>query len=183
MGNQVDGEYGVSEENYEKIQKLIEERSAPNGKIINLNVGGKSFTTLKSTLLKSKFFEDLFENENVIYDKDDKIFLDRPSKEFSIILDALRTDFLEAPEDTNDYHNLVFELKFYQLDKIFKEVVLKGRFFGTTILTTAQQKQLNAWVNNKTKDWKLLYKGSKDGFQSKNFHTKCDGAKDTLTIM
>eukprot|EP01080_Neovahlkampfia_damariscottae_P008326 gene8326-150_t len=183
MGNQLDGEYGVNEENYEKIQKMIEERSSPDGTIMNLNVGGKKFTTLKSTLLKSKFFEDLFNNDKIIYDKDDNIFIDRPSKEFSIILDSLRTDQMEAPEEQHEFANLVFELKFYQLDKLFKDVVLAGRFFGTTVLNSSQQKQLNAWVNNKTKDWKLLYKASKDGYQCKNFHSKCDGESNTITII
>jgi hypothetical protein len=31
--------------------------------------------------------------------------------------------------------------------------------------------------------WKLLYRASVDGFSAKNFHSRCDGFKPTLTII
>ena len=31
--------------------------------------------------------------------------------------------------------------------------------------------------------WKLLYKGTRDGFGAANFHSKCDGHSNTLTII
>jgi hypothetical protein len=31
--------------------------------------------------------------------------------------------------------------------------------------------------------WKLLYRGTKDGFKQRDFHTKCDGHSNTLTIL
>jgi BTB/POZ domain-containing protein KCTD9 len=31
--------------------------------------------------------------------------------------------------------------------------------------------------------WTLLYSGSRDGFGAKDFHSKCDGHSDTLTIL
>jgi hypothetical protein len=33
------------------------------------------------------------------------------------------------------------------------------------------------------KTWKLLYRGSRDGFRSSNFHEKCDGQSNTLTLI
>jgi hypothetical protein len=33
------------------------------------------------------------------------------------------------------------------------------------------------------KKWKLLYRGSRDGFRSSNFHEKCDGQSNTLTLI
>jgi len=33
------------------------------------------------------------------------------------------------------------------------------------------------------KQWKLLYRATRDGFSSQNFHTKCDGSANTLTII
>jgi hypothetical protein len=177
-------EVSVSEQNFEKLQKLIQERESKGGKLISLNIGGKIFKTLQSTLKESKFFEDLFSNEkDIIFDKDDNIFLDRPSKEFSLILDGLRTGILETPEEVKDFKNLASEIHFYKLDQFFGDAMTKGNFFGTSIIDNSQQKQLNSWVNNSTKDWKLIYKGSKDGFSANSFHKKCDSVSNTMTIM
>jgi hypothetical protein len=174
----------VSEQNFEKLQQLIQERESKGGQIISLNIGGKHFKTLQSTLNKSKFFQDLFSNnEDIIYDKNDCIFLDRPPKEFSLILDGLRTGIIETPVELKDFKNLISEIQFYKLEKQFSELCTKCTFFGSTITNTSQQKQLNAWVNNYTKDWNLLYKASKDGFSASSFYKKCNSKSNTLTIM
>ena len=33
------------------------------------------------------------------------------------------------------------------------------------------------------KQWKLQYRATRDGFSARNFHTKCDGSANTLTII
>jgi hypothetical protein len=33
------------------------------------------------------------------------------------------------------------------------------------------------------KQWELLYRGSRDGFGGKNFHEKCDGQSNTITMI
>ena len=33
------------------------------------------------------------------------------------------------------------------------------------------------------KQWKLQYRATRDGFSAQNFHTKCDGLSNTLTII
>lgn len=44
---------------------------------------------------------------------------------------------------------------------------------------------LRKWVNEKIKssNWKLLYRGSKDGFSSANFHSKCDSKGPTVVLI
>jgi hypothetical protein len=37
--------------------------------------------------------------------------------------------------------------------------------------------------NFETKTWRLLYRGSRDGFGSSNFHSKCDQQLNTVTII
>jgi hypothetical protein len=37
--------------------------------------------------------------------------------------------------------------------------------------------------NFETKTWRLLYRGTRDGFGSSNFHSKCDQQSNTLTII
>lgn len=36
---------------------------------------------------------------------------------------------------------------------------------------------------SETKSWKLIYRGSRDGFDSKDFHYECDGFTNTLTVI
>lgn len=37
--------------------------------------------------------------------------------------------------------------------------------------------------NFQLQDWKLLYRATDDGFSSRNFHEKCDGIPNTLTVI
>jgi len=64
--------------------------------------------------------------------------------------------------------------------------------FGVTLLDSFQSDIL---VGDQPKDlinlcdfdsnvkWKLLYRGSEDGFDAKDFHLKCDGKTNTLAIL
>jgi len=42
---------------------------------------------------------------------------------------------------------------------------------------------LKKWISNGTVKFKLIYRGSRDGFTSDVFHKKCDAFKPTLTIV
>lgn len=82
---------------------------------IQVNIGGKIFGTYKSVLMKSLFFERLFEfNDNP--DKDDKgnIFIDRSPKYFEYILNYLRGTKDNILE--NDIQGLEDEAKYYCID-------------------------------------------------------------------
>jgi hypothetical protein len=47
-----------------------------------------------------------------------------------------------------------------------------------------QQKQLiDVCEFHKDQEWFLIYRGSRDGFSSKAFHSKCDGIPRTLTVI
>lgn len=56
--------------------------------------------------------------------------------------------------------------------------------FTSEILTAKQSFELLKLCDfNFKAKWKLLYRESKHGFASKNFHSKCDGYENTLTII
>jgi len=55
-------------------------------------------------------------------------------------------------------------------------------FKGSTILNDAQQKLLLDYYGNAKQNFKLLYKASVHGFESKVFHANCDGKGETITI-
>jgi hypothetical protein len=55
--------------------------------------------------------------------------------------------------------------------------------FKSLILTGEQPYQLLKLYEFSTKDkWSLLYRGSRDGFEPNEFHSRCDGKSPTLTI-
>ena len=57
----------------------------------------------------------------------------------------------------------------------------------SSIITTIDPvKQLHAWVkevDSKDQKFKLLWKGSRDGFTASKFHSNCDGKGPTLTVV
>ncbi len=61
----------------------------------------------------------------------------------------------------------------------------KEHFLGLSeILSYSNRIKLLKLCNfEKEIKWKLLYRASRDGFQSKNFHDKCDGKVKTLTVI
>jgi hypothetical protein len=56
--------------------------------------------------------------------------------------------------------------------------------FKSQILKDKQPSELIKVCEFSSKDkWTLLYRGTRDGFGAANFHSKCDGQKNTLTIL
>ena len=154
--------------------------------IVKLNVGGKKFATLKSTLLKYKnsYFADLINNnEKVIYDENNAIFIDRNPKHFEFVIEYLRTGFMESlPHDFDSLKRLNDEVLYYKLVDLSQEMYFKH--FPSAILT---QDLVPISVLFKMSDffikkWQLVYRGSRDGFEPKNFHEKCDVLKNSLVI-
>jgi hypothetical protein len=64
----------------------------------------------------------------------------------------------------------------FRMHRFFVESVAR---FESNILSTFPE-ILNEFRNQKLK---LLYRGSRDGFSSSDFHKKCDGQSDTITII
>jgi hypothetical protein len=56
--------------------------------------------------------------------------------------------------------------------------------FESEILDKSQQVELILLCEfNLSEKWSLLYRGSRDGFEAKDFHAKCDGKSPTLTLI
>lgn len=57
-------------------------------------------------------------------------------------------------------------------------------FINSTILTNKQIiEDLFNLTKFEKKQWKLIYRGSRDGFGANNFHSKCDNNPNTLTLI
>lgn len=78
----------------------------------------------------------------------------------------------------------IFKLKDKEIKgSPFELNIYPSSFYETNILNDEMISKLNEWVNDPTKYWKLMYQATRDGFDSFNFHFRCDNIGETLTII
>ena len=157
--------------------------------IVNLHVGGRRFTTSLQTLTKdpdsmlAAMFSGKFE---VKPSEDGAFFIDRDGKHFRFILNYSRTGKLTLPKRATFLDELAEEAEFYQIQGILDELVSKvpEYFEESWILTNEEHRSvLNGWLSLQEGKWKLLFRGSRDGFQAQTFHSKYDNKGPTVTIV
>eukprot|EP01080_Neovahlkampfia_damariscottae_P002757 gene2757-4165_t len=178
--------------NVKKEQEIMERRGKIDEKVVELNVGGETFTTYLSTLMKAEnsMLSAMFSGTFIpgVKDKNGRYFLDRPPKPFNQLLNCLRTGTpLQIPEDELEYQILKEEINFYGLQEYFKkefEEVELAPMKGCKILSPKEQNILMKWIgSNKKEKWKLCYQATKDGFSASNFRSTCSGKGETITII
>ena len=186
---------------FKKMKRLAIKYETINSDIIKINVGGTYFSTLKATLEKKikKNKDEYYEPHllqsivsgmvKIIYDETKAIFLDRNPKYFGYILDYLRNADSSnpfkipslSPESKKEFideaiyynlHGLVNLLEYSPLESV---IIIKEKDEKDFFLLCN--------FNDGLKKCKLLYRASRDGFRAANFHAKCDGVPNTLTII
>jgi len=154
--------------------------------MIELNVGGKYFTTYKSTLLSqmtegsmlSAMFSGRFPLKK---DTTGRYFIDRPSEPFEWILDTLRTGEYVTPASLSFKQKLCLEIEFYGLEhKLFQRVFPPS--IDSVILEDGHDELLNKWIE-KEYAFTLLYRASKHGMSAAEFHKRCDHSSPTIIIV
>ena len=141
--------------------------------VIELNIGGKYYSTKKSTLCSDKlsYFYHLFSTEgNITYDKNNKIFIDRDGYTFKYIINWLRNENYKGfPKPDNENYSLLIEdTKFYGLKKLerivsFDPKKYKGNRFLIVKIFNKNMICLNTYeVNNNNYTYKVCYWGKKD---------------------
>ena len=160
---------------------------------IKLNVGGQYFTTSLQTLTKDTgsmlhaMFSGRFDTKPA---EDGYYFIDRDGTNFRYILNYLRTGRLLLPEDKLVREELLEEAEFYQIRGIVDELRNPPNlsFKDSTILTTEQKEIfVNNWLKIKLQNghpnFVLIYRASRDGWNSSNFHSLCDNKGPTVTVV
>ena len=156
---------------------------------INLNIGGRRFTTSLQTLTKDPdsmlavMFSGKFE---VKPSEDGTFFIDRDGKHFRFILNYLRDGELIVPEGATFLKELEAEAKFYQIKGLLRELKDKIQecFEKSVILMNEEHRStLKAWLPPQDGKWKLLFRASQDGFTAQAFHGRCDNKGPTVTII
>jgi len=156
---------------------------------VKLNVGGHHFTTSVQTLTKdpnsmlAAMFSGKFE---MMPSEDGTFFIDRDGTHLRFILNYLRNGELILPEGATCHKELEAEAKFYQIQGILDELKPKTpkHFEDSVILTNEEHRTvLKGWLPSLDGNWRLLFRGSRDGFATKTFHSKCDNKGPTVTIV
>jgi hypothetical protein len=154
----------------------------------NLKEKFSSFDDSKSLVIDLNQLEEIFREPNLLIEtikemqqKQDESLNDIQSK-----LNEIHVK--ELLEDTNDFQpNLSF---FNQKDtSLFGSIKLDGYWLNTNsfkseVLKGERQclELLKLCEFSPNDKWSLLYRGTRDGFGSDDFHSKCDGHANTLTI-
>jgi len=173
--------------NLKREKDLMTKRGTIEEEVIELNVGGETFTTFKSTLVKAEgsMLSAMFSGNFIpgVVDKNGRYFLDRPPQPFGVILNALRTSTrLQIPDDGPERKNFIAEIKYYGLKEYFKKDLKKTGLKGSSVLNKKEMKQLEKWIGSKGK-WKLIYKATKDGFDANVFRSLCANKGPTITVI
>jgi len=136
-----------------------------------------------------KEMEETFRNPNLLIEtiKTKQQTQEKSLKFIQLKLNEINQvkDLLEA---TNEFKpNLAL---FDQTDtSLFGSIYLKGyskiNSFGSVILKDFEQclELIDLCEFTPNDKWSLLYRGTRDGFSASNFHSKCDGHNNTLTIL
>jgi hypothetical protein len=161
--------------------------------IVRLNVGGAHFVTLKTTLTQKiprpnggvyapNLLEQIMTGQaKMTLDENGAIFIDREPGYFTYVLGYLRSLSINKPFELPDltaketrvlfedaeYYNLQSLLDLYSSVISPKDLIKLNPAFGFTI----DQK------------WRLIYRGSVDGFGAADFHRHCDGIANTITVV
>jgi hypothetical protein len=162
--------------------------------IISLNVGGSPFATLKSTLIRviKKSENDYYGPHLLqlmvtgmirgIFNEKKEMFIDRNPVYFVHILDYLRSVGTNKQFKLPDFNGNQM-IRFFDEAEYFN---LQGLldYYKSSIVSPQEFIRLNGLCEFPIEQkWKLVYRGSVDGFEASAFHVKCDGKTSTLTII
>ena len=129
--------------------------------------------------------------------EDGSYFIDRDGTHFRYILNYLRTGELIVPNDEIIRRELLAEAKFYQVEGMINELEptpsadpipnVVQPFKDSVILSSSQGQTLMNWLKNtpgfSNSDELLLYRASRNGWYSSNFHSCCDNKGPTVTVI
>lgn len=193
--------------NKEKLLILSQLKKLKIRDPINLNIGGIKYSTSINTLLKHQdsFFYKMFSGHfkikpNIGKDRDKSFFIDRDGTNFRYILNYLRDGYLIINDDNEILKKeLLFEAQFYQIQPLIS--ILSPKIDSKIIKNEFHLKVLENWismellrdndnqnggdkvVNFPKLQFKLLYRASKHGFESSQFHRYCDHKRNTVCII
>ena len=83
----------------------------------------------------------------------------------------------------NNISKIDIKLKSFTNDINLMRMIIYININNFNIIKSLINKGINKYFNKEIKSSIILYQASKDGFNSKNFHQKCDGKSFTVTVV
>eukprot|EP01062_Namystynia_karyoxenos_P074035 TRINITY_DN70857_c0_g1_i1.p1 TRINITY_DN70857_c0_g1~~TRINITY_DN70857_c0_g1_i1.p1 ORF type:complete len:325 (+),score=95.78 TRINITY_DN70857_c0_g1_i1:91-1065(+) len=178
-------------------EKLLEqERAAARryemGEVLELNVGGKLFTTLRSTMEKmegSMFAALAGGMHEVARDRAGNIVIDRHPLYFELVLEYCRTGRVnkDVYQKITDRDALLCEVDYYGLDELRELLQPANPFAGSTVILNddafgGQLYQLVKDVVPTAYKPKMLHSFAASGWTSQAFHQAVDHKCNVLLI-
>jgi len=150
----------------EKVKQMETEFSVSQGGLVfdidedyvALNVGGKIFTTTKSTLRAvpdSKLDKMITGRFPLLKDENGNIFLDRNPDYFPYILEFLRDGSIIYPSDSFKKQRITRELKFFECISTIKNTFVLDKTKKANDLTVSDD-ELTAWKSGFEKNSAIL---------------------------
>ncbi|KAK8814134.1 hypothetical protein WA158_007996 [Blastocystis sp. Blastoise] len=170
--------------------KLAKEREWLWDKKVDINGKVYKITNydLKERNITNSFFQKPID-DNVDYDEFSHVFtVLKYYKYFDYVYQYITTGDIQLSDSVKS------NIDFIKLEKEFEDLGIERSstlmkkywysfaFSDSLILTNETSSILNRWLDG-NKSWKLLYRGSQDGFTGKIFHDKCDNQGETVTII
>jgi hypothetical protein len=148
-----------------------------------LNASLKSFET-KSLEQSLKETEESFRNPNLLIESIQE--MQRQQKEAISELKLKLDEQSQVKDHLKEMNEFKPNISFIQdsFGQLYLNEYSSNGLFKSLILKDKQPSKLIKVCEFSLKDkWSLLYRGTRDGFSAANFHSKCDGHKNTLTII
>jgi len=120
-------QFEIEKQQFEKEKEEVEKLYQITENIIELNVGGDTITTLKTTLtsIQGSMLCAMFSGRHTLTtDKQGRYFIDRNPKYFRMILEALRTGNLPNYEP-KEKDELLREMDYFGLQELFPPLIIK----------------------------------------------------------
>ena len=158
---------------------------------IKLNIGGQIFMTSLSTLTRDpkSMLASMFSGRfDLKPGEDGSYFIDRDPTHFRYILNYLRTGKVILPEKKVARRELQLEAEFFNVQAIEELLTSHSVLPESAIISFDSQYQgvLASWLQNDgigVDNWKLIYRGTRDGFQASTFHSLCDNKGATISVI
>jgi len=172
----------VTEERIAILRDKMEKQVQAAARKVVLDVGGQRFAVSKDTLLlqKDSFFHAMLGSDSWRPDADGSYFIDRNPLVFPVILEYLRTGKLDTRQYSYDISDLLKAELDYYLISIPESISIPDPLSLTMILKSVRN-TLQSWLPSR--QFTLIYKATRDGFDANDFHQKCDNRGAILAII
>ncbi|KAK8813394.1 hypothetical protein WA158_002986 [Blastocystis sp. Blastoise] len=158
--------------------------------IFKVNVSDNIYKISKKNLKKRNIDNSFFDkrrDKRLRYDVDnDAIVLPFQTKYFEYIDTFIRTGRIQLKEsDISHIKEIQKDFEAYGIPVDEKKWSVysfqKTDMIGSDIISNEFAYYIHKWIPNK--EWKIIYKGTKNGFSPSSFHKCCDNRGETLIVL